>query len=131
MGNAERDRDGAVGLVGLPVFKIPGGDGRADLLGEDAGAGQFGLGQNHGEFLASEARGDIPAFHATLEGRSHEPEHLVPDEMTVGIVELLEIINIRQQDAKRAAVFLGFLQYALQRRIEGLAIGNFRQGIGE
>ena len=77
------------------------GHGLADLLGQLARALQVGLRQDHGELLAAVARGQIAALDRLGQHLRHQTQHLIADLMAVGVVELLEMIDVGEQQRQR------------------------------
>ena len=73
-------------------------DGLADLLGQRARPFQVRLRQDQGEFLTAVARGHVAPLDRTREHLGDQAQHLIADLMAEGVVELLEMIDVGEQE---------------------------------
>ena len=88
------------------------GDGNLHLLGRDGGLGDFRsqpltdvqsvgerrFGQDNGKFLAAEAGQDFAGTEHVAAPPTKLTQHFVPSEMTVFIVDCLEMIDVEHHD---------------------------------
>jgi hypothetical protein len=95
-------------------------DGDADVTGHDRHLGQqrpqlvrgrdgrvaFGLRQDHHELLSAVAADDVGDPAAVVNALRDLAEHGVPGGVTVGVVDLLEVVDVEQQAGERPAVAL-------------------------
>ena len=105
MRDADRNRDAR--------DRLPGGASRQSRFG-NAQADAFG---NFGAGREIETREYAHQFFAAIAGRQpdvaddilqyfrNQPEHLIADLMTIGVVELLEVIDIDHQNTERRILF--------------------------
>src|SRR5689334_18391423 len=100
--HADRERHQAGLLLAVSAADAYGGDGGADLLGERARAGERDLLQQQGELIAPWARRDVAPLDVRLQRLADRPQDLVPEQMTVLVVDLLEVIDVGQH--QRAAL---------------------------
>ena len=62
-----------------------------------------GLGQQHGELLAAIARHDVAALHRGLEDLGDGAQHAVAEHVAVGVVDLLEVIDVDEDETQGLA----------------------------
>ena len=80
------------------------------------------LRQQHDKFVATVAEGIVDQAQVRLDGVANLGEQLAADEMSVGIVHLLEVVEIEEEDAElvsetRRAVDLGFERLVEMTRV--------------
>ena len=116
-------------------------DGLNDIFGQPdaAGFGDGGVGvevlKQHHEFITSESRHHVVVAHAALETLRDHTEKLITCRMAVGVIQCLEMVEIKHHHPKAmmrvggtAAQFLhAFLQHATVRQfrervVEGQAM---------
>ena len=103
LGNAERQRDGTHVLSGRALHDLLGLHGLADVVRNRQGMFERRLGQDDDEFLATKPRREIFAFHVGTQALANEPQHLVANRVAVRVIEFLEMIDVRNDEAHRAA----------------------------
>ena len=64
--------------------------------------------QNDGEFLAAIARREIASLGAVIERASNQSEHLIAGLMSMGVVEILEEIDIGDDQENRRLFYPRF-----------------------
>ena len=78
--------------------------------------------QNDGEFLPAIARREIASLGAVIERASNQSEHLIAGLMSMGVVEILEEIDIGDDQAKRRLFYPRFHYQFFERLIEPSAV---------
>ncbi len=116
-GDAGRYRHGprALAPLGLEVFLL---DHLAHLLGHRDGAVLVGIGQQQDELLAAEARDRIDLAQVAPQDLSDAFQDLVAFDVEVGIVVLLEVIDIEHHHGEFALEAHGALPFHLQHLLE-------------
>ena len=115
-GRGDADGDGDAELVrGAADLDRRGLDRLAQPLGDGAGKGHVGVGHHHHEFLAAIAAGQVDAAHIGGDAGGEFLQHLVADVMAIGVVDLLEEIDVHDDEGERAAVLLGAVQTRVSR----------------
>ncbi len=79
-------------------------DPAADALGHDGRAFQRLVGQDHRKFLAAVARHQIVCAHFAGHGAGDALQTLVAAQVAVGIVVLLEVVDVDHQQRQRLLV---------------------------
>ncbi len=95
--------------------------GRADPLRQNRAALDRGVGQEDRELFAADARGDVTSFDAFANDLRDRAEHLVAEQVAVGVVQLLEVIDVGEQhDAavQRAHILDEGLHALFQSRVD-------------
>src|SRR6185437_11592864 len=105
-GYADRQRDLANRFASVGTVYPAARHLLPDLLCQSRSTCESRLRQQYGELVASEARGHVAALDAGLQHVRHGPNDLIPQDMPEGIVDLLEIVDIEQQQraARQACV---------------------------
>ena len=104
---------------------------RADALGHDEGTGSARLGKDKREFFASVAAGDVDFAHARQDDVAAKSEGLVSDEVSVDIVDGLEVIEVQHHDRESETIATSSLELPPQADVEELAIVEARQPVGD
>ena len=105
-------------------------DQGADLLGDRGGVFGAGVGQQHEELLAAVASGEVALAHAGDECGSDGGEHVVAGAVTVGVVDLLEVIEVEQDRRERAAAARRLGDHALEGVARRPAVGHAGERVG-
>lgn len=126
---ADADRHhGARAEIG--ARQVERGNARADAPADLDGVLVAGIGKDDRELVATVARGEIARPARRLaDDRSRLPEALVPGLVAIGIVELLEVIDIEHQQRQRRARADGAVPLAAQRGVEGAPVGQPGQAV--
>ena len=115
LGHADGDRDrdlGALEPEGRALDRAP------ELLGEVNRALERDLGHDHRELLAAGPRGHVVAAHLVAHQRAELAEHRVAREVAEGVVDLLEVIDVEEDQREAARVAAGAGGLALERLVE-------------
>ena len=128
-GDAEGGGDAPQLLIGGALEQFLGLDGPADVLGHDYRTFQIGDGQDGDEFLTAIARRQVSALYVGFERHGHEPQHLVAGLVAIGVVEILEMIDVDDHQAERLTAGMGLIDGCVQALVEALAVGNLGEGI--
>ena len=123
-GNAERHGDLRDLLLIVGTANPAAFDRRAQFFRERLRAVDAGIRKKHDELLAAKARRRILALHARLQDLRDGTQHLVADEMPVGVVDLLEMVDVRKQQAGSLGVRPFGGQTGGQRQIESAPVGQ-------
>src|SRR5258708_5373729 len=67
----------------------------------------LGVGEEHGDLVAVEARRDVSGAHRVLDGGGDVAEELVALEVAALVVEVLEVVDVEVGDADRRGVAAG------------------------
>ena len=79
-------------------------NGHPELLGAETRAHKTQPGQNKQKLLAAVAAHPVVGAHCALKDCADLLEHVVAGQVAVGVVDVLEVIQIRQNNAQRHAV---------------------------
>ena len=104
-------------------------DQLANAVGQCVGAIQWGGRQHHGELFASVASNQVAPLGAAAQLTGHVFDDLIAHQMTVGIVECFEVVDVDNRQTQRLAIALGFLSHLCHATIKGAAIRNLSQGV--
>ena len=98
-GHTNGHRDPATGAVRVcRVLDLGGRDIGTNRLRHQQRAFDVGRGQDHREFLATETAGEITGTADTLRDRAgNPPQGIVAGDVSGGIVECLEFVDIQNQ----------------------------------
>jgi|MEHZ01.6.fsa_nt_MEHZ011633780.1_3 hypothetical protein len=103
-GNAERDGDGADIVIRPHFDQTIGGDEFPNIIGDGGCAAARRIGQDDRELLTTVSCGSVLAFERVKKCASDEPENLITELVSVGVVEILEMIEIRKDERQRLTV---------------------------
>ena len=92
-----------------------------DLLGERARAGERGLLQQNREFIAPGACGDVAPLDVRLQCLADRAQDLVPEQVAVLVVDLLEVIDVRQHQGRALEGTAGVAELP-HRELEAAAV---------
>ena len=101
----------------------------ADSLGDREGLMPVGLDEDDGELLAAIAAGGIGRPQPVLQDGCHRPQHFVADDMSVAVVDLLEVIDVDEQKRERALIALGPLYLQIEPLVEGPPVQEASQRV--
>ena len=107
-----------------------GRDPAQDPLGEVAGLGAGGLGQQHDELLAAVARHDVHRPLLPLEQGGELLEHPVAHQVPVGVVDLLEVVDVDHHAGEHRGVPGGAVHLLLQLLHQRAAVEAVGERIG-
>jgi len=88
------------------------------------------MGEDHQELLTAVATPDVARAQTASQAPSDRAQHLVAGHVTVAVVDLLEVIEIRHQDGEPGPVAAGALELHRQDLRHEAAIAKTGQGIG-
>ena len=95
----DRDRDGLPSVGhGAPAH------GFHDSFGDLEGTVGLGLPKQQDELFAAEAREDVLTANARANPRRDPPQHLIPGIMTVGVVDVLEVVEVEDHHGEGPVV---------------------------
>jgi hypothetical protein len=100
------------------------------MLGTTTGLVPVASIQPEGRENLGTATGDILIPDILPDGLGNLPENLVPRGMAVSIVDPFEVVDIGQDDAESAVLFLGPFNFLIQCLVEITAIVEPCHGIG-
>ena len=72
-------------------------DFAANALGDFRTAIQARVGQDHEEFLAADARGDVARAHRARHRIGHRAQHAIAEQVPVLVVDALEVIDVEHE----------------------------------
>ena len=102
-----------------------------DPIRDRFGPGGVAARQEDHELVAAVAPDHVPLTPAgILEGRADDAQDLVPNEVAIGIIEELEVVDIDQDDPERIALRRRAGQFGVERLLHRAVIGEAGQGIG-
>ena len=116
-----RDSDGDGRLkLGLrcSACKASGSYGAAQPLGDLERLVVSRVGQQDGELFSAEARRNISSSKVLLEHASDAAKDVVAGQVAVGVVDLAEEIEVREEDRQGRLHSLRLLQLSLGRELE-------------
>ena len=113
-------RDGAAVELGRGVR-----EGRADALAERERGVEVGAGQQDREFLAAEPAAQTLA-DAALQRRGEDLQRPVADRVAVGVVDLLEMVEVGEQHRERLVARRAPRDRGLGVVHEGAPVGTAR-----
>ena len=87
--------------------------GLEHALGARAATAPVGVDEDERELLAAVARDKIHAPRQPFELGGERPEDPVAEGVAVGVVDLLEVIDVQQQQRERRRVALAALEFGL------------------
>lgn len=105
-GNPERDRDGPEIAIRTFPDETFGSDGFPDVFRDRGRASTRRVRQDNGEFLASVTRGGVFSLQGAMKRASDEPQHLIAKLVPMGVVKILEIVDIRKNKRQGLAIGL-------------------------
>jgi len=106
-------------------------DRRADPLGERPGLIEVRLPAQDGELLAAVAREHVLGADQLLDVLGELHQHLVAGEVAVGVVDLLEVIDVEQDQRQRGPVPRGERELDADAILEVLLVEDLRQPVAE
>src|SRR5437879_3608593 len=90
--------------------------------------GRCSVGKHDGEFLASEPGNPVPAdSQAAVDARDELPQHLIPDLVSMAVVDPLEVIEVAHHDTQGPAQAAGTLDFARELLLEVVPAASARQ----
>src|ERR1700733_13214916 len=99
-------------------------DFHADLVGDGVRLGRRGTDAQRDKFLAAVARHEVGLAHVLFEQLAENSQYLVAGSMSIGVVDLLEVVDVPGEDAHRAAEALPASEFLLYAHIVGGAVRN-------
>ena len=94
------DRDGEPEVAIIKNARL---HSNTNALGNELGLAMSRAGHENDKLLASETNQDILAPAETLEEHGHIPEQPVTGKVTVGVIDLFEVIQIDEETGKRCS----------------------------
>ena len=95
--HTDTDRDGN----GIRIDAVTGRfDQRANSFGSAAGGFRFGFNQYDDELFAAESRGVVDVPDRLRKNGSHSLQHRIAGEMTVAVIDRLEVVDVQHQHGK-------------------------------
>ena len=122
--DAGRDPDRAV-----PDRKLGVADRLRELRGDHLRSLQIGLGQQHAELVAADPGERVAAADASGERRAHGADQVVADLVTQRVVDPLEVVQVDEEQRRRAVVAAGALELASQLAREAPAVHQAGQAV--
>jgi hypothetical protein len=131
---------GVLGVV--RVERDPGRAGEldpADFHRADGGSGPLGdrkrvpardADQDQAELVATGARRDVGGPDRAPQGRAGRAEHLVAERVSVGVVDLLEAVDVKRHQRDRRPHGSGPIELERQRLVEGAVVRQSGQRVG-
>ena len=101
-----------------------------DALGQLARARAIRSLQHQTKLLAPVAGHDVDLARARLQDGSHSPQDLVPCRVAVGVVDLLEVVDVSQQEGHVHRVSLGSAQHGGEAFLEGAMVDQASEPVG-
>ena len=89
-----------------------------------------GLGQQHHELLAAVAGHDVHRALLPPEDRAQLPQHPVARQVAVGVVDLLEVVDVHHQAGELGVVAVGPLHFLHQLFRQGPPVEGLGQRVG-
>src|SRR5690242_18447237 len=80
-----------------------------------------GVGEDQGELVAADATDDVAGAAGVAQGRREAAQYLVADEVTVAVVDLLEVVDIDEQYAQSAFKAMRVVHLVGQSAVERAA----------
>src|ERR1700689_407320 len=127
-GQAERHRHLTDALFSVGAANLAALDRSADAFRQLDPAGARGMRQQHGEFLAADAGNGTAIADAAAQYVGHRDDDLVAQQVAVGVVDGLEMVDI--DDQQRAALHAA-LADALHLLIKTAAVEQSGQRVGQ
>lgn len=106
-------------------------DRAAHTLGNGTPAVGAAVGQDHGKLLAAIAHDRVHRPHTVAQAGSDGLQYLVAGQMAMGIVDVLEVVDVEQQQQDGFTGSGHHLDCAFQRRDEVPSVAQACQGILE
>ena len=97
----------------------------AQPLGDDEGRLRVGAGEDHGELLAADPRGDVDlALRRRAAARATCCSDGVADVMAGAVVDLLEVVEVAGEHAHRRLAAPRALELEVEQLAEAAAVGQ-------
>ena len=109
-------------LVVVDVPHLPGGDRGPQRLRQTRRTVERRFRQQHGELLATVARRRVLALDVGLQGAADGAQDPITEQMPVGVVDPLEVIDVRHQQTRPRAARSRGGEARLERAVEGPAV---------
>ena len=106
------------------------GNSGTDPLGNLYTGGNVGIRQDHGEFLTSVAGPKVPSPKRAAEDGADSCQHLIAYGMTMLIVDLFEVVQVKEYQRKRRSCLRCLGEQALHRVGHGPFVRKPRKPIG-
>src|SRR6185295_10662841 len=100
-------------------------------FGDGEGAGEVGLGEEDGELLAAVAGDDVGLADGLAEGGGQVAEHLVPHLVAVGLVDVLEVVEVEEEQRQRVVVALGAAELLAEAVLEVAVVVDGGEPVGD
>ncbi len=125
----DRDADADADVGQLPLDQVRALD-EVDDAGSDIGGlvRRLGRSEQHGEFVAAEARDDVGLAHGDLDPLRHQAQQLIAGGMAQDVIDGLESVQVEHQDSDRPSVRPG--KGGRDLLLEANPIGQAGDGIG-
>src|ERR1700738_4609420 len=114
----------------LRSLRVAGHDG-ADAVGDALGFFVQGLGQNESEFVAAVTRGGVDGAAVDAEDVREAIERVAADEVAVGVIDLLEAVEIEQENREGATVAIGALGFRFEDVEQAAVVGEASEGVAD
>src|ERR1700690_4099201 len=92
---------------------------------------QFGGGQDHDELLASKAADNIFSANAPAQKRCRLAQHGVAGIVSVGVVEFLEVVEIKHEDSQGLLGAHGAADFAIESLFQIAAVVKSSERIAD
>ena len=106
-------------------------DRLADLLGDDEGAGGVGLGQHDRELLAAVAGDDVDLAHDRRQHPAELGERRVAGDVTVRVVEALEVVGVDHEQRQVLAVALRARDLVVEPLLQVAVVAQAGELVGD
>ncbi len=106
-----------------------GFDGAPDALGHGHAERGLAARQHHGELFAAVAGQSVHRPDAAVQGPRHASQDLVAREVAIGVVDLLEMVDVEHQQQRRLARTRDAVDLGLQLGHEMAPVGQPRQRV--
>ncbi len=114
----------------VPCRRFDRPDAQSNLLRDHRRAARFGLGEQHDELVAAEPGRDVDPANAVADHAGDRDQHAIAQSVAVGVVDELEVVQVRHQEAEPAPEARRALDLAVHRRQHERPVGKPGQGIG-
>jgi hypothetical protein len=106
------------------------GDGSAEVVGEVSRDVFVHVGEEHAELFAAVAADEVGAAYVGLEGLADVRQDVVAGGVAVGVVDLLEVIDVGEHEREGAAA-ASLVDEQRQAFVEGTAVWQPGDGIND
>ena len=121
MDGGDASRDGDFDGVGVGKLDLRFADGQSDAFGEEAGGFEVGAGKKAMKFFATKPANDVAAACDRFEHMGERGKDLVANEVAVGVVHALEVVEVEDDDAHGLPTRQPFAEHLVFGGFDGAA----------